>query len=203
MLHLDHIAVSGLSRDIGRAHVQDHLHVEMVTGGEHPFFGTHNHLMSLSDGLYLEAIAIDPAAPALDHARWFGLDHFSGPPRLTNWICQTKDLETLVRDLPEAGRIVELERGNLRWRMSVPQHGMLSYDGCFPALIEWDCADHPGRMLPETGCTLDALTIFHPEVDRLQQRLAPYLDDARVRFEHGSPHLVASIETPQGSVAFR
>ena len=77
-LILDHLAVSGETRDAARAHIEEALGFPMQTGGEHEKFATHNHLMGLEDGLYLEAISIDPNVPNPDRARWFNLDNFSG-----------------------------------------------------------------------------------------------------------------------------
>lgn len=203
MLHLDHLAVSGETRDAARKAVETLLGAEMREGGAHAHYGTHNHLMGLADGLYLEAISVDPAAAPPAYPRWFGLDHFTGPPRLSNWICRTDDLETLLRDLPEAGEIVALERGDLKWRMAVPKDGLLPFDGCFPALIQWDVATHPAEALPDVGCRLEVLTISHPQAFRLQQRLSPYFDESRVHFEEGSPHLTARITCPRGEKTLR
>lgn len=203
MLTLDHIAISGETRDAAAAHAAKTLGMELQPGGCHAHFGTHNRLLGLADGLYLEAIAIDPDAPNPGYPRWFDLDDFAGEPRLSNWVCQTPDLDAVLRDLPEAGEIVTLERGDLKWRMAVPPDGKLPFDGCFPALIQWECADHPAQKLPVTGCRLEKLVVRHPEASRLQQRLAPYLDDARVHFESGSVALSAQIDCPDGSVWLR
>ncbi|WP_323763826.1 VOC family protein [Marinovum sp.] len=202
-MQLDHIAISGQSREAAAAHVEAALGVALRPGGQHSHFATHNHLLGLAEGLYLEAISVDPEAPTPAHPRWFGLDDFAGPPRLTTWICRTADLAALLRDLPEAGEIVALERGDLKWRMAVPTDGRLPFDGCFPALIQWDSPDPPGDSLPASGCALDTLTVSHPEADRLQQRLAPYLDAPRVRFQPGSAHLEARMTGPRGEVTLR
>ena len=198
MLHLDHLVISGESRDIAADVTAATLGVSLLPGGAHPHFATHNHLLKLDGRLYLETISVDPNATPRQVPRWFGLDSFEGPPRLTNWVCWTDDLETLVRDLPEAGKIVALERGDLRWRMAVPETGKSAYDGAFPALMQWDTDRHPATTLQESGCTLDSLTVIHPQADRLHQRLAPYLDDARIHFEQGSPHLTARLTCPAG-----
>mgnify|MGYP003714695367 CR=1 FL=1 len=100
-MKLDHIAISGETRDAAAAHVQATLGMALRPGGAHRYFGTHNHLLGLAEGLYLEAISIDPAAPVPAYPRWFGLDDFAGAPRLTTWICRTQDLSTLVRELTD------------------------------------------------------------------------------------------------------
>ncbi|WP_417523364.1 VOC family protein [Marinovum sp.] len=202
-MQLDHIAISGESRDAAAAHVAAVLGVALRPGGQHAHFGTHNHLLGLAEGLYLEAIATDPEAPKPGYPRWFGLDDFTGAPRLTTWICRTDDITGLTRALPEAGEIVALERGDLKWRMAVPTSGHLPFDGCFPALIQWDCPTPPGDSLPASGCRLETLSVSHPEADRLQQRLAPWLTDARVQFKTGPARLEALLNTPSGEGVLR
>ena len=92
MLILDHIAVACTSLEEGTAWVQDRLGVVLQQGGQHPLYGTHNMLLGLADGLYLEVIAKDPDAhPEAGHS-WFDLDRFYGAPRMANWICQTENI---------------------------------------------------------------------------------------------------------------
>ena len=77
-------------------HVEEALGVDLATRGEHPQMGTHNHLLSLGPEIYFEAIAINPDAEAPNRPRWFNLDNFQGPPRLTNWILATDDLDAAL-----------------------------------------------------------------------------------------------------------
>ena len=120
----------------------------------------------------------------------YGFDHIG---------LQVDDLEAAIARSPEAGVAVDLARGDLRWRMAVPEAGALPWDGCFPALIEWEGAAHPAPRLPEAGCRLAALEVAHPEAAALAARLAPHLDDPRVTFAAGAPALSAVIETPGGA----
>ncbi|CUH52818.1 VOC family protein [Shimia marina] len=197
MLQLDHLAVAGETLAEAVAHVEAALGVAMGPGGEHAHFGTHNQLIGLSDGLYLEAIAVNPAAEVLPYRRWFDLDRLSGAPRLGNWICRSDDLEAdLARLDVEAGRPVALTRGDLKWRMAVPESGVLPFDNCFPALMQWDVAVTPAELLAPSGVTLTRLEVAHPEADHL--RAAVGLGDARVEFVTGAPALRASFDTPHG-----
>lgn len=196
-MKIDHLAVSGPSRDAGAAHVSEALGVALQEGGSHPHYGTHNHLLGLEDGLYLEAIAVDPAAPRPAFPRWFGLDHAPETPRLGHWICRVSDLEATVAALPLAGEITSLSRGNLRWRMAQPADGKLAFDGMFPALIQWDGPD-PWTGLTQRGVALQHLHVHHPDVARLQALLAPFLRDGRLRFVEGPPKLTAIMRTPTG-----
>ena len=198
MLELDHIAVTAGTLGEGAGWVHRALGVMPGPGGRHAHFGTHNRLLGLEGGLYLEVIAIDPQAPPPGHARWFDLDRFSGAPRIGNWICRTGDLAGAQAALPGIGAQVPLERGDLRWRMAVPENGQLPFDDCHPAVIQWDCARHPAASLPATGITLRRLIVRHPEADALRARLAGQLADDRVIYEAGSAGLRAELDTPEG-----
>lgn len=180
MLVLDHLAVAANTLEEGRAHILQVLGIEMQSGGEHERFGTHNLLIGLEDGLYLECIAIDPAAEAPQDARWFDLDRFEGAARLHNWICRTDDIGAALTQMPpNSGRVVDLARGDLRWQMAVPVNGQLPYDDICPALIEWQGA-HPAPRLVQSGARLKRLELCHPDADTLREALTPLLQDPRV-----------------------
>lgn len=199
-MEFDHFAVAGQDLRLATEHVQDALGVGLIPGGQHALFGTHNTLLGLDEGLYLEAIAVDPDATPPARARWFDLDRFQGPPRITNWICRVPDLDAVLADLPSGmGRPVEVQRGTLRWRMAVPDDGVLPFGGAFPALIQWKGSDHPANLLPRSGCRLSRFTIAHPEAEEVQALLAPHLADPRVRIELGPVCAMwAEVETPSG-----
>lgn len=197
-LEFDHVAVAGETLEVARAHVETSLGLEMKNGGQHAVFHTHNAVMGLSDGLYLEAISVDPSAPAPSRPRWFDLDRFEGRPRLTNWICRTDDIEAAVERFEEAGLPVALQRGEMRWRMAVPASGILPFDNLFPALIQWDVDVTPAALLPASGATLRTLTVSHPWAKALEAMLAPVLEDARIVFDEGPASLSATFATPHG-----
>ncbi len=199
MIDLDHIAVAGETLDAATDAVETALGVRLQSGGQHALFGTHNRLLGLADGLYLEVIAIDPDARTPDRARWFDLDRFSGSPRLTNWICRTSDIVGTLAALPDgAGTPVAVARGDLRWQMAVPGDGRLPFDNAFPALIQWQGDVHPAALLQESGCRLVRLTVSHPEAEVMVEALAPHLNDPRIVIETGAPGLVAEFDTPHG-----
>jgi hypothetical protein len=90
---------------------------------------------------------------------------------------------------------VSLTRGDLRWQMAVPEDGILPYDNCFPALIQWH-SPHPAPLLTQQGCALLRITIQHPQAEELQNLLA--LRDDRVAFEVGVAGFEAEFDTPHG-----
>lgn len=197
MWALDHLAVSAATLVEGVAHVEAALGVRLGPVGQHAYMSTHNRLLGLGPSEYLEVIAIAPEAPAVPHPRWFRLDEFRGPPRLTNWICRVADLEAALAVAPQgAGRAVSLSRGDFSWRMGVPTDGRLPYDDRFPALIEWQGGLKPQDRLADSGCRLFRLEVAHPEVDALRACLA--LSDPRVHYVSGPAALRATFKTPHG-----
>lgn len=195
-MEFDHIAVSAETLAAATEHVERALGVTLQRGGEHDVFHTHNTLLGLEEGLYLEAIAVNPDAPQPQRPRWFDLDRFSGGPRLTNWICRCADLDATLARLPDSfGAPVSLQRGDLRWRMAVPLDGVLPFDNCAPALIEWEGTAHPVARLAPSGVRLAALTVSHPQAGELAGMLGPHLSDSRIRFEEGAAGMSASFDT--------
>lgn len=195
MIEFDHIAVSGETLSDATSRVEVALGVTLQKGGEHAVYGTHNMLLGLEDGLYLEAIAVNPGAQPQQRPRWFDLDRFTGPARLTNWICRCGDLDTVLAALPEGfGKPVALSRGDLRWRMAVPADGVLPFDGFAPALIEWEGDAHPSTRLENSGWRQTALIVTHPQAAAMQALLDPLLQDARITFATGAAQLEARFD---------
>jgi Glyoxalase-like domain len=196
MWKLDHLAMSCVALAEGAAAVEDALGVRLAPGGQHPTMGTHNRLLSLGPDEYLEVIAINPDAPPPGRPRWFRLDRFLGPPQLTNWVVRVDDLDAALAGAePGTGRATDLARGDLRWRMAVPDDGCLPFADAHPALIEWRGAK-PQDRLPDVGCRVERLEIAHPDAERLRRALD--LADRRVIFVSGAPALRATILTPHG-----
>ena len=137
MFELDHIAVAGETLAAAVAYSEHVLGVSLGPGGQHAHYATHNQLLGLQDGLYFEAIAIDPSQPEPAYPRWFGLDAFSGPARLDKWILRCADISEAMRTFPDLGEPVHLTRGSVSWTMIVPRDGMVPFDGLFPAFIQW------------------------------------------------------------------
>ncbi len=205
MLTLDHITVIAGSLDEGVAGVEATLGVSIPAGGAHREMGTHNHLLRLGPDLFLEVIAIDPAAPAPARPRWFGLDAVAGraapaPPRLSTWVVRTDDLDAALSTVPgAAGPAITVSRGALSWRISVPEDGSMPFDGAFPTIIAWPAGPHPASRMPDLGCALLRLEVAHPRGEAIARDLAPFLSDERLAIRFGPERrLTAHIATPHG-----
>ncbi len=202
-LTLDHLVVAAPTLEAGVTWAEAQLGVRMAGGGAHPHVATHNRLLRLGD-CYLEVIARDPTQNAT-RTRWFGLDDAqwspdaSTTPRLITWVVRTNDLDAALR-LPVAQGVArEASRESLRWRIGVPDDGAPSEGGAFPTFIEWPDGFGPARNMPDSGCSLETLTIRHPHADAIAAALANGLDDPRIRFEQADAcALTARIATPSG-----
>ncbi|MFW8634042.1 VOC family protein [Cribrihabitans pelagius] len=197
-MRLDHLAVAGGTLEAAAAYVEEALGVALGPGGSHQRFGTRNWLTGLEEGLYLEAIAIDPAQVPQERPRWFNLDQLEGPPRLSNWIIRSEDLAAEQHLLPaHAQRCVQMQRGDLSWLMTVPEGGLLPFGNLFSAVLQWQ-SPPPAAQLAQSGCRLRRLVVAHPEAPALQEALDRIISDPRVAVEPGAPALMAEFDTPHG-----
>jgi hypothetical protein len=181
--------------------------VPLSPGGQHPGWGTHNRLLQLGGGVYLELIAPDPAAPDPATPRPFMLDddamraRLKRRPHLVHWLVRADDLERELaglRYLP--GTPTPMTRGTLRWRITLPTGGRPAGDGLLPTVIRWDVpmTEHPTARLPEVGVRLAGLAVRGPRaiVERRPKVVAPVpLEWVESRDDAG---LTATLETPAG-----
>jgi len=207
MSRLDHLVVVADSLDQGVAWCAEQLGVVPTGGGVHDRMGTHNRLLKLGAGVYLEVIAINPAAHQPEFARWFGMDdaelraRVTVSPELRTFAVNTEDIAVAVQALPQLGRVVEMRRDNLQWQISVRPDGVLQEGGCLPTVIEWPPGVHPTSAMVDSGCTLLGLEVHHPQPAQLADkwRAIGLQQDAILELHEDTvPHLVARIATPDG-----
>jgi hypothetical protein len=207
MRALDHLVVTAPTREAGVAWVEERLGARMQAGGEHVRMGTHNALLRLGERLYLEVIAVNPAAAAASRPRWFGLDALPADavPRLATWVARTDSImEDAARLGGLAGEVLPMSRGSLSWLITVPPDGVPPFDGLLPALIQWSGDRHPVDGMVDSGCRLRRIAGGHPDAGRLGETLTvagleAFLDLEAIEAESSS-WLAAEIETPSGLV---
>lgn len=203
----DHLVVTAASLQAGIDFIEARLKVRMSAGGSHVRMGTHNAILRLGDGLYLEVIAIQPDADPVSRARWFELDRLSVSckPRLATWVARTNDMETAIAATGDWQGPVELmSRGELDWKITIPADGRMPFDGVAPALIQWNTTQHPTERMPRSDVSLLQLQMVHPEASEINRRLL------QIGFEFSRlsplavpgdiPRLVATFRTPTGEV---
>jgi hypothetical protein len=94
-----------------------------------------------------------------------------------------------------------MERGALRWAITLPEQGGMPFDGIGPSLIQWQAEPHPAAALPESGCTLIGLEGWHAQAGAAEELLQTigFENEFSVAIHHGdSPGLAAHILTPAG-----
>ncbi len=207
MLKLDHLAIVAPTLHEGVAHIREILGVEMPFGGKHPLMGTHNHLMKLGEGRFLEVIAVDPDAPETARARWFGLDdrvairrQWDRGHRLSAWVAATADLGAILARYGDIfGEATHQRRGDLNWLFAVKPDGSLPMEGALPSLLEWPDGIGPAHKMVDLGCRLDRLTITHPRAKEAQAVLADLGFQDQVKWSEGKTFgMTASVRTRDG-----
>lgn len=208
MFELDHLVVAAQDLDEGTAFVQNLLGVPLEPGGKHEAMGTHNRLLNLGDGVYLEVLTPDPDAPSPDRPRWFGMDsrevrqQLEQGPTLLHWVARAKAGSSL-QDSEIFGRVLPMQRGDLDWRITVPDDGHLPANGILPTLIDWGDAPHPTTKLPERGLELVKLRGFHPEPEEVREVLTELGLEEFTELQRGEAGLEADIKTANGVVTLR
>lgn len=209
MFALDHLVVAAKDLDEGTAFVQDLLGAPLEPGGKHTAVGTHNRLLNLGEGVYLEVITLDPDAPAPDRPRWFDMDTYEVQsrleqgPALLHWVARAKKGSSLRdADISEEifGRVTPMQRGDLSWLITIPDDGHLPAGGILPTLIDWGDAPHPTTKLPERGLKLVKLRGFHPELEEVKGVLEALGLEEVIELERGGVELGADIHTAKGVV---
>src|SRR5262245_6639749 len=203
---LDHLVVAAITLADGIEYVAEVLGVVAHPGGRHAAMGTHNALVRLGKDIYLEIIAIDPAAPRPARPRWFELDdialqaELTERPRLIHWVARTPDIENAVRRCPiPLGPIHAMSRGAYQWRITIPGNGELPAHGIVPTLIQWDVATHPSAALPDSGVSLASLAASHPEPSPVRAALAALGLESTLGVTYDrEARLAAMLRTPRG-----
>lgn len=210
-IHLDHLVIAARTLEEGVAWVEARVGVPMGAGGKHALMGTHNRLLSLGPGRFVEVIAIDSNARAPSRPRWFDLDapgmreRLEKAPALIHWVVRTDDIARAVAATASGKlEILELSRGEFRWKIGVPASGSLAQAGTSPTVIQWQ-GTHPADVLADPGCRLEMLVLRHPQAPATLHslHLAGLAALEPVQAHHEGRGLVARIRTPRGIVELR
>jgi hypothetical protein len=171
---IDHLVVTSGTLRSGVEFIEETLRVRMQPGGQHVRMGTHNAVLKLGPGLYLEVIAVDPTLPPPKRPRWFNLDGVATDhePVLATWVARTESLDEIHEILTVSpGTTESMERGHWRWKITIPADGKMPLSGAFPSFIQWDTGDHPSDRMPNSGVTLQQLEIHCDHADLLTTNL--------------------------------
>ena len=204
----DHLIVAATSIELGADWIASKLGARPQPGGRHVTMGTHNALLRLGPRVYLEIIAIDPGSRAPTRARWFDLDEprmratLAEGPALIHWVVRSRDIEADALRCPEAlGAITPMQRGDLAWRLTIPDDGHLPARGVVPTLIEWSDNRHPTDRMPDAGLEIVTLAAEHPDPAPVRAALGALALSDTLKVSYGrTPRLAAMLRTPRGTV---
>jgi hypothetical protein len=197
---LDHLVYGVPDLEQGVQEIEGKTGVRPTPGGKHAGGLTHNALLSLGEGSYLEIIAPVPDVDTAPGALPFGLRS----PRLVAWAVAADNLEQRV----EAARVAGYDPGEvisgardmpdgttLSWRLAFPPE---TDQSIVPFLIQWASEPHPSATSAK-GCRLVSLTAVHPELEKILARLRALSVDLPVT-KGDEPRLIATLDTPNGIV---
>ncbi len=205
---LDHLVVAAATLEEGEDHLEALLGARPRRGGKHVAMGTHNSLLRLGDGAYLELIAIDPEGITPDRPRWFELDRpsmrasLAQGPRLIHWAARCDDIDAASELSPaDYGLVYPMQRASYAWRMTIPDDGHLPGNGLIPTLIEWSNSHHPADALVDEHFGIVAIAGAHPEPGMIRAALARLGLEERLKVTYAvTPRLAAMLRTPRGTV---
>lgn len=202
MHRLDHIMYAVPDLDAGVKAIAAQLGVQPVAGGAHPGQGTHNALLSLGDGQYLEIIAPDPAQPL---AGTLGEEiRDARMSCVRTWAVATDDLDAVQRTAQTLGftaRRVAMSRATpagptLNWElMFVSGH---PFGELFPFFIDWLESPHPSATTIQGGM-LESFTISTSDPDAFAGLMAAF-DVGQIEVIEGPDGLAAEIRTPDDDI---
>lgn len=207
MLRLDHVTIGAADLSQGAAYLHEQLGIDAPAGGQHADMGTHNRVLRVGDGIFLELLAIDPAGTSPHRPRWFGMDDthqrkkLVERPRPVGWVLSTLDVAVAhAASRVDLGEILAMSRGTRSWRITVPTSGMTAFDGCFPSLIQWSEGPPPANGMSFLGPVLEHVILHHPRSNDLRVALdelgAGHLAEVK---QGAEPHLAFSFRMPDGS----
>ena len=201
----DHLVVVADDLRSGCDWVEERLGLRPQTGGKHVAMGTHNAVLSLGKRFYLEVIAVDPEGIKPARPRWFDLDEprmraaLAEGPHLAHWVARTGDIDAAAARVPDLGAPTPMSRGELHWRITIPDDGHRPGRGLVPTLIQWPDARHPTDNMADSGCRLVAIAGEHPEPAVARAALATLGLSDTMKVTYGkSPRLAAMVRTSRG-----
>jgi Glyoxalase-like domain len=171
-MKLDHIVIGTRDLNEGARYLESCLRCTLAAGGQHVGFGTHNRLLNLGDGAYLELIALDPAqvnnpAMPIQYTAPFGLgkaevqEKIANAPQLLAWVVATDNLAQYQSLFEHIGMPTTMRRGDMQWTITHRSDGQ-PVPSSLPTLIDWgnltaEGAMHPSQRLPASPVSLEHL----------------------------------------------
>lgn len=203
---IDHIVYCVPDLKNAMAALERQLGVAPVYGGRHQSQGTHNALLDLGLGCYLEILAVDLENKEMTDNRWMGIDLII-KPAVTRWALKSENLNDDQVHLnaynDQLGIVSEGARltstgTQLVWSMILPQAEPRVE--LIPFMVDWSSSDtHPTEALTK-GCRLTEINLSGPTNPSLAKCLNSLLNQAYQIPHAEEPSLSITIEGRYGKV---
>ena len=166
MHSLDHIVIGSFTLDEGTKFVENILQAKLSDIGYHKDMGTHNRLIRISEGVYLEVIAIDPKTTKLNNRKWFNLDNLKlqsklkKSPQIIGYVIENNNMNITKYYDP----FFKSSRDIYKWQFAMPTLNNNNLDseilesGIIPSLITWK-SDKPIYKMKKNQFELIGLEI--------------------------------------------
>jgi hypothetical protein len=206
-MSVDHVVYGVEDLASGVGDLAERLGVRAAPGGRHVGRGTHNALLGLGAGAYLEIIAIDPEQEPPSGPVSFALDRVR-LPRLVGWASRTSDIDAQAAAARgrgyDPGEVFAMTRRRpdgflLEWRLC--RHAPDPSRLVIPFLIDWGASPHPGQSAPQ-GVRLVELRAEDPLPAAVRAEIEA-LGETLTVAEGAEPALVAVLDTPRGRIELR
>ena len=203
---VDHFMWAAVDLDTATAEFEKLTGVRPEFGGRHQGFGTHNALVSLGNGTYMEVLALDPEQSA-DNPIVREIREMNSPEILAYHL-QRSDLENTVQVLqglgiPYTGPL-DLGRkrpdgSELNWRLLFPESPVFKH--ALPIFIDWMDAPHPSKSAPG-GCILTHFEVGHARDDELREIYQALGVTVKV-VKSEQAYVRAILDSPKGEVSLQ
>ena len=180
MHNLDHIVLGSQTLEEGTEFLENILQAKLSDIGYHKDMGTHNRVIRISEGVYLEVIAIDPKISNLNNRKWFNLGESSlqsklkKSPQIIGYVIGNTDISIKKYYDP----FFLASRDNYKWQFAMPtfKKGILDSEiieaGIIPSLISWK-SDKPVYQMKKNQFELIS---FEIKLSETQQQFKNFLE---------------------------
>ncbi len=143
-MRIDHVVYGTADLDAAAARVQDALALEVLPGGRHVGMGTHNRIVPLGDGSYLELLAVlDPVEAAASPFGALVQRAIAGGDGLLAWAVAVEDVQPVATRIGTA--ISSIARQGMSARLTGVEEALTT--AYLPFFIERG-ADRPAPESP-------------------------------------------------------
>jgi hypothetical protein len=207
MLAFDHVMYVVQDLDGAARRIRFEYGLDSYPGGEHAGIGTHNRIIPIGPGQYVELMAVADEAVALRNPAGRRIAEWAREGEgLRAWCLATDEIEAVGERLsvdPMPWTRVLPDGAEVSWRLAGVEHAMS--DPSIPFFIQWDSADmHPSSVAVDH--TVEVLGVSWLEVGGDADRIARWTRDADlplrvVDADEGARAL--GIATPDGEIVLR